>query len=108
MASQFKVLGFFQGPDVGLVPQGPLLSPRLGAGREGSSLPERGLGAPRESSASPPAQHLPSASPCLAASCASCGSSPPRASFINYRGRQGGNFSGPASEQILAHFSDFV
>ena len=83
MASQLQVLGRFQGPDVGLVPQGSLLSPRLGAGREGCLVPEPRLKAPRESPSSPPAQHLPSASPCLAARCASCGSSPQRASLFN-------------------------
>ena len=42
VASQLEVLGLFQGPDVGLVPRGPLLSPRLGAERESSPLPKPG------------------------------------------------------------------
>lgn len=83
VASQLEFLCLFQGPDVGLVPQDPPLSPRLGAERESSPLPKPRLSAPREFPSSPPAQHLPSASPCLVARCASCGSSPWRASFIN-------------------------
>lgn len=83
VASQLEILGLFRGPDVRLVPQGPPLSPRLGAEREGSPLPKPRLRAPRESPSSLPTQHLPSTSPCLAARCASCGSSPWRASFIN-------------------------
>ncbi|EAX07296.1 hCG2038121, partial [Homo sapiens] len=48
-ASQLEILGLFQRPDVRMVPRGSPLSPRLGAEREGTLLPNPRLGTPRES-----------------------------------------------------------